>query len=161
MPEAIRQELPRLGIATYDGLADGRFAEAYHKVRSTLEFAFLENEVRTILITSPNASEGKTTTASNLALAFASVGRRTVLIDADFRRPRQHEIYGIEQTPGLSDVVLEDVDLIATARPVAGAGLETLRIIPAGADSARPGGVRGYRWLPSDGPPHPGQGRPW
>lgn len=131
VPEAAEHDRRFLGIATYQG-ADGRFAEAYHKVRSALEFALFEREVRTILVTSPSSAEGKSTSASNLALAFASVGKRTVLIDVDFRRPRQHVIYGIDQAPGLSNVVLHNFDLFSVACPVQEPGLESLRVIPTG-----------------------------
>jgi capsular exopolysaccharide synthesis family protein len=119
------------GIATYAD-PEGRFAEGYHKVRSSLEFASLDTAVRTILITSASAAEGKSTTSSNLALAFASVGKRTVLVDVDFRRARQHTIYGVAQSPGLSDVVLYGVDLPSVAYAVSEPGLETLRVVPSG-----------------------------
>lgn len=131
IPRASSRERAQLGVATYHN-ADGRFAESYHKVRSALEFAFIDREVRTILVTSPNASNGRTTTASNLALAFASVGKRTVLLDADFRRPRQHAIYGVDQAPGFSNVILHGFDLAAVACQLADPGLETLRVIPTG-----------------------------
>ena len=97
IPEAEKRQQQMLPTAAHAD-AEGRFANAYHKVRSSLEFSSLEGELRTVLVTSPGASEGKSTSSSNLALAFASVGRQTVLVDVDFRRARIHEIYG--DSPG-------------------------------------------------------------
>ena len=60
---------------------------------------------RIILITSPGPAEGKTTIASNLAIALAETGRRVLLIDADFRRPRLHTIFGVSNERGLVDLL--------------------------------------------------------
>ncbi len=87
----------------------GMLADGYHKVRSGLEFLSINDEVRTVLITSANPSEGKSTTAANLTAALASVGQRAVLVDVDFRRPRVHSIFGVPQEPGLSDLVVSEV----------------------------------------------------
>ena len=69
VPLADRMEPDALAMAI-DFDPEGRFADAYHKVRTSIEFASFENEFKSILVTSPNAFEGKTTTASNLALAL-------------------------------------------------------------------------------------------
>ena len=58
-----------------------------------------------LLVTSPSAGEGKTTTAAHLAAVLAEAGRRTLVISADFRRPRIHEYFGVPREPGLSDVL--------------------------------------------------------
>ena len=63
-------------------------AEAYHKVRTAVEFALLGRQINSLLITSPNQAEGKTTLAANLAWAMSAVDHRVALIDVDFRRPR-------------------------------------------------------------------------
>ena len=124
---------------------EGLVANAYHKVRSSLEFVGFEREIRSVLVTSANASEGKSTTSSNLALAFASSGNQTVLIDVDFRRPRQHELYRIDQVPGLSDYVLYGAGLASVAHPLHEAGIREMRIIPSGTVPPSPAAFIGTR----------------
>jgi polysaccharide biosynthesis transport protein len=86
-------------------------AEAYQKVRTAVEFALLGRKLTSLLITSPNQSEGKTTTSSNLAWAMSAVDHRVVLADVDFRRPRLHQVFGCRIDPGLSDNLLQDIPL--------------------------------------------------
>ena len=86
-------------------------AEAYQKVRTAVEFAVLGRRLTSLLITSPNQSEGKTTTSSNLAWALSAIDHRVVLADVDFRRPRVHQVFGCRGTPGLSDHLLHQVPL--------------------------------------------------
>ncbi len=125
--------------------SEGLVANAYHKVRSSLEFVGLEQEIRSILVTSANASEGKSTTSSNLALAFASVGNQTVLMDVDFRRPRQHELYRIDQAPGLSDYILYGAALARVAHPLHEPGIAEMRIIPSGTVPPSPAALIGAK----------------
>jgi capsular exopolysaccharide synthesis family protein len=84
--------------------------------------------VQTIAMTSAEQGEGKTTTVANLALAFASAGKDTLLIDADLRHPRLHNIFGVEQEPGLSHLLFDrsiENDAFAT-------GIDHLSVLPAG-----------------------------
>ena len=69
-------------------------AEAYRSLRTSLQFAQLERELRTILITSPAAAEGKTSTLANLGAVFAQTGQRVVLVSCDLRRPRLGKFFG-------------------------------------------------------------------
>ncbi len=78
-------------------------AEGYHRVRTALQFAMMGSSVRTVLVTSANMSEGKTTTSTNLAWAMTVGQKRTVLVDCDFRRPRVHSVYGLKLSPGVTD----------------------------------------------------------
>lgn len=82
------------------------FAEAIRTARASIELsAPLEHPPKVFLVTSTTLGEGKTTVSSNLALAFSSAGKRTVIIDADLRRPRLHRIFNSTQKPlkGLSN----------------------------------------------------------
>jgi succinoglycan biosynthesis transport protein ExoP len=92
-------------------------AEAFRVLRTNLEFANIERQARSILITSALEAEGKSTTAANLAVAAALVGRRVVLVDLDLRRPFIDRFFRLQGKPGLTTVVLGHATLEdATAR---------------------------------------------
>jgi succinoglycan biosynthesis transport protein ExoP len=80
-------------------------SEAYRLLRTSLQFACHNENIRTLNITSAMAGEGKTTLATNLAVAYARVGTRVVIVDCDLRRPRVHQFFGITDDIGLADVV--------------------------------------------------------
>ena len=84
---------------------------------------------RTLAICSPGAREGRSFIAANLAVSFSQLGQRTLLIDADFRAPRQQGIFNIADRFGLSSVLSGRADL-SVAAPVA--GLTGLAVLPAG-----------------------------
>jgi capsular exopolysaccharide synthesis family protein len=81
-------------------------AEAYRTLRTNLIFSQTGRALRTIVVTSPSPAEGKSTTASNLAVAYAQQGVRVLLMDCDLRRPRMHEIFGLPREPGITQVVV-------------------------------------------------------
>lgn len=82
-------------------------AEAYRMLRTNIRFAMVDETIRTLLITSPSPSEGKSTTAANLAMVMAQAGHRTILVDADLRRPVQHQIFGLTNREGLTTALIE------------------------------------------------------
>lgn len=81
-------------------------AEAYRSLRTSLEFARQERDLHTILVTSPAAAEGKTSTLSNLGAMFAQAGQRVVLVSCDLRKPRLGQFFGIDEKPGLTTAIL-------------------------------------------------------
>ena len=107
-----RSEIYRLATLLYPR---GPAAEAYRTLRTNLEFAAVDEPVRTLLVTSSIPGEGKTTTASNLAVAFAQAGRRVILLDADLRKPGVHKVFDLPNAAGLTsllrtdDVAIDDV----------------------------------------------------
>ena len=107
MPEAARQS----GIYALIMLLFPRSgaAEAFRSLRTNVEFSDVDAGLHSILVTSPSVGEGKSTVAANLALAFAQGGRRTVLVDADLRRPSLHEMFGLSNTYGLTTLVRSEV----------------------------------------------------
>ena len=78
--------------------------ESYRALRTNLEF-LLEGHSKVLEITSPDPAQGKSTVVANLAIAFGQIGVETVVVDADLRRPRQHEIFGLDNSEGLSTVM--------------------------------------------------------
>ena len=83
-------------------------AEAYRSLRTSVQFLLADRGVRSLLVTSAQASEGKTTTACNLAVVLASAGMNIALVDGDLRRPRVHELFGLAQEPGLTTALVAD-----------------------------------------------------
>jgi capsular exopolysaccharide synthesis family protein len=88
--------------------------EAFRTLRTNLRFVDVDHPPRVVVLTSSVASEGKSTTACNLALTLASAGARVILVEGDLRRPRVADYMGLEGAVGLTDVligraVLEDV----------------------------------------------------
>jgi capsular exopolysaccharide synthesis family protein len=83
-------------------------AEAYRTLRTSVLVAAAERGVRTIMVVSAVAGEGKSTTAANLAAVLAQADKRVVLVSADLRRPRAHEFFGLTSERGLSDVLRGD-----------------------------------------------------
>ena len=78
-------------------------AESYRTLRSNIEFGAVDSPVRTLLVTSAAPDDGKTITASNLAVAFAQAGRSTILVDADLRKPGVHLAFQATIESGLTD----------------------------------------------------------
>ncbi len=107
--------------------------EAYRSLRTNVQFIGFERDCRVIEITSSVTGEGKTTTAANLAVVLAQAGSSVVLVDADLRRPRVHELFAIGRTLGLVDNLLrESIDL--TVHPID----DHLSILPAGRIPSNP-----------------------
>ena len=75
-------------------------AEAYRSLRTSLQFTRQAHELRTLLVTSPAAAEGKTSTLANLGAVFAQAGERVVLVSCDLRRPRLGGFFGLDEKPG-------------------------------------------------------------
>ncbi|MCA1824851.1 MAG: polysaccharide biosynthesis tyrosine autokinase [Mycobacteriales bacterium] len=86
-------------------------SEAYRALRTAVQFVDPDSPLRTLLVTSPSPGEGKTATAANLAIALAQSGERVILVDADLRRARLADHFGLEGAVGLTSVVTHQVDL--------------------------------------------------
>jgi receptor protein-tyrosine kinase len=127
-------------------------AEPFRILRSNIEFVNLDRGARTIMVTSAVEKEGKSTTAANLALAFARAGTRVTLVDLDLRRPYLHRFFDVESNPGVTDVALGRVALANALVEVTLTSSE-----PASANGDRPD--RGMLRLLTSGsrPPDPGE----
>lgn len=88
----------------------GRIAEAFRSVRTCLFFSGRTNELKVIQVSSPVPGDGKSTLSANLAVTMAQSGRRVLLLDADFRRPRQQKLFGIDTKVGMAQVLAGKVD---------------------------------------------------
>jgi capsular exopolysaccharide synthesis family protein len=104
-------------------------AETYRTIRTAVFFGTPERESRTVLVTSPAPNDGKSTFASNLAIAMAQTGKRVLLVDCDFRRPVQHRIFESRPGTGLSGVLAGNESL---EKAVQATGIAGLDILPCG-----------------------------
>ncbi len=103
----IKGGLPQLG--SMEGF--GPAAESYRILRTNINFAAIDAPLKTLVVTSTSPGEGKSTTALNLSIAMALDGRKVALVDTDLRRPTLHKLIGIPSVPGLTDVLVGQVDL--------------------------------------------------
>jgi polysaccharide biosynthesis transport protein len=92
-------------------------AEAFRKLKTSIEFLNLEHGARTIMVTSAVPREGKSTTIANLAVAFARSGRRVALVDLDLRQPSIHPFFSTDTRQGITDVLVGGETLEGALRP--------------------------------------------
>lgn len=105
-------------------------AEAYRQLRTNIQYVGVSRDIKTLLITSTNASEGKSTIASNLALSLAQAGHQTILVDADLRLPTLHRRFHIANNNGLTNLLLDKTgEVEAFLQPTA---VTNLRLLPSG-----------------------------
>lgn len=83
-------------------------AEQYRTVRTNIQFSSIDKELRSMLVTSSEPSEGKTTTIANLAVTYANQGNKVLLVDADLRKPQIHSLFQVENFEGLSSVIVQN-----------------------------------------------------
>ncbi len=104
-----------------------RVAEAYRMLQVSLEFASVDRPLKTLLVTSADIDEGKSLTLANLAVAMADGDSRVILVDADLRRPHLHELFGLSNETGLSNMFLDQAAFSdPPLQSVAGTALQVL-----------------------------------
>jgi capsular exopolysaccharide synthesis family protein len=84
-------------------------SESYRSLRTNVTFASVDKKIKSLLISSSQPGEGKSTTTANLAIAFAQLRKKTLLIDADLRKPVQHNVFGHPRGPGLAEYLVGEV----------------------------------------------------
>lgn len=116
--------------------------ESIRQLRTSVQFSLPDTVIETLLITSAGMGEGKTTTAANLALVMAQAGRRTLLIDADMRRPRLHSLFGVNGDSGLAQCLFSKDPLdIASCKTQ----IDNLYLLPAGKLPTNPAELLGSK----------------
>jgi capsular exopolysaccharide synthesis family protein len=132
-------------------------AESVRRLRTSLELANLEAQAKVIMVTSPAAVQGKSTTIANLGVALARSGRTVALVDLDLRQPMIATFFGIESLPGVTDVALGRVALqdalhrVRIPGPTRGTGIAAtsgrLRVLASGSPPPSPGEFVGTQAL--------------
>ncbi|WP_339165032.1 CpsD/CapB family tyrosine-protein kinase [Siminovitchia sp. FSL H7-0308] len=86
-------------------------SEQYRTIRTNILFSSIDDEIRSLMVTSSGPGEGKSTTVANLAIVFAQQGKRILLVDADMRKPTVHYTFGVTNTFGLTNVLARQMEL--------------------------------------------------
>ena len=124
-------------------------AESFKSLRTSIKFLTLDKNIKTLMVSSSVAREGKSTTIANIALTLAQIGSKVLLIDADLRKPIISKIFGIEKEPGVTDIILGNYEWQNTLKTVTdimmgrlgmedimtSPGIDNLNIITAGTHS--------------------------
>lgn len=110
-------------------------AEQFRTIRTNINFSMPDQEIKTMLVTSAGPSEGKSTTAVNIAGVFAQEGKRVVLVDGDMRKPTAHHTFNLKNSFGLSSVLTKQCEL---QQSIQSADVEHLAVIPSGAIPPNP-----------------------
>lgn len=104
-------------------------AEQYRNIRTNIQFTAVDSDVRSIVVTSSSAGEGKTTTIGNLAVVFGQQGKRVLVIDADLRKPQIQEMFRIQTQVGLSKVLSGQASL---QQCIYKTKIENVSVLPSG-----------------------------
>jgi tyrosine-protein kinase Etk/Wzc len=117
-------------------------AESFRQLRTSLQYGKHGETISTILVTSPTPGEGKTTTVSNLAVAFAQAGRKVLLVDGDLRRPTVDGTFGARKEPGIAEFLAGKATLHAVVQRTA---VEHLSVVACGALPPNPAEILGSK----------------
>lgn len=115
-------------------------AEQYRTIRTNIQFASADRKIQTIVVTSSGPSEGKSTTAANIAVVFANSGQRVLLVDADMRKPTVHKTFGLTNEVGLSKVLSSNNSVLEMSRP---STVDNLSILTSGPKPPNPSELLG------------------
>lgn len=118
-------------------------SEAYRALRTNLDFASLDQALKTLVVTSAGVGEGKSTTLANLAVVSAQAGRKVVLVDADLRRPTLHQIFGLSNEIGLTTAMRDEAALASP--PLQETGIKGLGVLTSGPLPPNPADLMGAR----------------
>ncbi len=120
----------------------GSAAEAYRTLRTNLTFfAALDRPIESLVVTSAAPDEGKSQVLANLAVTMAQGERRTVLVDADLRRPSLHKVFGVSNDRGLMTMILEEDAM--EHPPLLDVGVDHLQLMPSGPLPPNPADILG------------------
>jgi succinoglycan biosynthesis transport protein ExoP len=111
------------------------FAEACRAIRTAIYFGMPDSQAKTLLVTSPLPGDGKSTAASNLAIVMAQAGQKTLVLDADYRRPNQHRIFEQDNTIGSTNVLNGTATLDQAIKHT---GIKGVDLLPCGPTPSHP-----------------------
>lgn len=126
--ERIFQLLPMLG-------SKNPLVESYRNLRTDLQFVNVDEPIKSIMFTSAAPGEGKSLNTANLAISFAELGKRVLIVDCDMRKPVQHKIFQLEKSPGISDYMARELTIDEIVQKTA---ISNLSLLAAGTSPPNP-----------------------
>ncbi|MFZ3588958.1 CpsD/CapB family tyrosine-protein kinase [Bacillus sp. DJP31] len=117
-------------------------SEQYKTIRTNIQFSTVDQDVRSIMVTSAGPGEGKSTTAANIAVVFAQQGKKVLLIDADLRKPTVHYTFRLNNHVGLTNVLTKQATIESASRETE---QEDLYVLPSGPIPPNPAELMGSR----------------
>lgn len=118
-------------------------SEQYRTIRTSIQYAMVDHDLKTLAVTSSGPAEGKSTTAANLAIVFANSGLRVLLVDADLRKPTVSKTFKVINNKGLSTVLVDrEETLISAFQP---SGVENLELMTSGPKPPNPSELLGSK----------------
>lgn len=135
VPDAVEDPAGEGSVETaFRDRARGIVAESFRQLRSSVNKRLQQAGHKTVMVLSGLPASGATSTVANLAMAFAAADRKVLVIDANFRRPGVHRVFGLQESPGLADVLGKQLDFGAC---VQASGTANLDIMTAGTKEQR------------------------
>lgn len=119
-------------------------SEQYRTIRTNIQFASVEKEIRSILVTSAGPGEGKSTTVANLAIVFAQQGKKVLLIDGDLRKPTVHYTFNVANNVGLTNVLTKQMEFDAA---IADTDQQNLYVLSSGPVPPNPAELLGSKTM--------------
>lgn len=109
-------------------------AEAYRGLRTSLEYSSVDKELKSLVITSSNPGEGKSTVSSNLAFILSQGGKRVIVVDADLRKPTIHKKFRVDNREGLTEILIGKKNINEVSKKID----ENIHVITAGKKTPNP-----------------------
>lgn len=117
-------------------------SEAYRKLRTNLSFYSLDDPIKTLVVTSAEPDEGKSTTVANLAVTMAQAGNKTIVVDCDLRKPSLHTLFDLPNDKGFTDLMLSDADELPLQKIAA---VDNLFVLTSGEIPPNPADILGSK----------------
>ena len=109
-------------------------AEAYRGLRTSLEYSSVDKELKSLVITSSNPGEGKSTVSSNLAFILSQGGKKVIVVDADLRKPTIHKKFRVDNREGLTEILIGKKNINEVSKKIE----ENIHVITAGKKTPNP-----------------------